>query len=193
MSSPVRVNAAPVSLVEGEQAARAGRRIKSARTRVEHECAFTVPLAGNLGHGRGFDPQRQKGRDDEATNPSGIDVRWGLLSLTALLCACVDKSDPPRAVAGADPDNGLALMQQVGCASCHAIPGVRWPQGLAGPSLRGFAESPMIGGQFPNRPDVLIAWLIDAPSMAPATAMPAMPLTEREARDVAAYLYTLDD
>lgn len=120
-------------------------------------------------------------------------MRWGVLGLTALLCACVDKSDLPREITGADAENGLAVIHRIGCASCHAIPGVGWPQGLAGPSLTGFADSAMIGGQFPNRPDVLVDWLIDAPSMAPATGMPAMPLTEGEARDVAAYLYTLDD
>lgn len=120
-------------------------------------------------------------------------MRWGVLSLTALLCACSDKSDPPRGIAGADADNGLAVIQRIGCASCHVIPGVPWPEGLVGPSLAGFADSPMIGGQFPNQPDVLVNWLVDAPSMDPATAMPAIPLTEREARDVAAYLYTLDD
>lgn len=134
-----------------------------------------------------------KGRDGDTANSSGIDVKWAVLSLTALLCACVDKSDPPTRIAGADADNGLAVIQRVGCASCHVIPGIRWPRGRAGPSLDRFADSPMIGGRFPNQPDVLVDWLIDAPSMAPATAMPPMPLTESEARDVAAYLYSLDD
>lgn len=84
-------------------------------------------------------------------------------------------------------------MERVGCAACHEVPGIDWPQGLAGPSLKGFGASPMIAGRFPNQPEVLTAWLIDAPSLAPETAMPAMPLTEAEARDVAAWLYTLDE
>ena len=116
-----------------------------------------------------------------------------MIGLSALLCACADKSDPPRAIAGADAGRGLAIMERVGCAACHVTPDIGWPQGLAGPSLHGFADSPMIAGQFPNRPDLLIAFIKDAPSMAPATAMPAMPLTDAEARDVAAYLYTLHD
>lgn len=120
-------------------------------------------------------------------------MRWGVLSLTALLCACADKSDPPREIAGADAENGRVVIQRVGCGACHAIPGVPWPKGLAGPSLEGFADSPMVAGRFPNRPEVLVRWVIDPPSMAPATAMPATPLTEAEARDVAAYLYTLHD
>ncbi|MGA0544095.1 c-type cytochrome [Brevundimonas sp. VNH65] len=116
-----------------------------------------------------------------------------MLSVALLLCACVDKTEPPRTIMGADAERGLAAMQRVGCAACHVIPGVRWPAGLTGPSLRGFSDSPMIGGRFPNRPDVLVDWLIDAPAMSSETAMPAMPLTQAEARDIAAYLYTLDE
>ena len=33
--------------------------------------------------------------------------------------------------------------------------------------------------------------LRDAPGLVPGTTMPAMPLTEREAADVAAYLYAI--
>lgn len=121
-------------------------------------------------------------------------VRWGIACLMALmLCACADKSDPARTITGADADNGLAVMSRVGCSACHMIPGIAWPQGLSGPSLAGFAKNSMISGRFPNQPDVLVRWLIDAPSMAPSTGMPAMPLTQSEAQDVAAYLYTLDD
>lgn len=118
--------------------------------------------------------------------------RWAPL-LTVLTAACLDKTDPPRAIAGADPARGLAAIERTGCAACHVIPGVEWPAGLAGPSLEGFGASPMIAGRLPNQPDVLTAWLIDAPSLSPETGMPPMPLTEAEARDVAAYLYTLDE
>lgn len=109
----------------------------------------------------------------------------------ALPAACADKSDLPRSLAGADPEAGLEVMQRVGCASCHVVPGVRWPQGKAAAPLAGFGDSPMISGRLPNQPDVLVAFLRDAPSLDPQTAMPPMPMTEVEARDVAAYLYTL--
>lgn len=116
-----------------------------------------------------------------------------MLVLTALLCACADKSDPARAVTGADAARGFKIMEETGCAACHATPGIGWPKGRAGTSLAGFADRPMIAGRLPNQPDVLIAFVRDAPSVAPGTAMPAMPLTEAEARDVVAYLYTLHD
>lgn len=118
--------------------------------------------------------------------------RWSPL-LAVLLTACLDKTDPPRTIAGADPPRGLAVIERTGCAACHVVPGVDWPKGLSGPSLEGFGSSPMVAGRLPNQPAVLTAWLIDAPSLSPETGMPPMPLTEAEARDVAAYLYTLDE
>ena len=39
------------------------------------------------------------------------------------------------------------------------------------------------------RPEVLAAYIRDAPALVPGSGMPAMPVTEAEARDVAAYLY----
>ena len=125
-----------------------------------------------------------------ATARAGV-VLLGLSGLA--LSACVDKADLPRPIVQADAAEGLAIIRQVGCAACHTIPGVAWPQGRSGGNLSGFGALPMIAGRLPNQPDVLIGWLIDAPSMDPGTAMPPMPLTQDQARDVAAYLYTLDD
>jgi cytochrome c1 len=44
----------------------------------------------------------------------------------------------------------------------------------------------------PNTPQNLVAWIRDPPGIDPLTAMPASGMSEAEARDVAAYLYTLD-
>jgi L-cysteine S-thiosulfotransferase len=110
----------------------------------------------------------------------------------ATLIACADKPVPPRQLAGADAARGLKLIEAEGCGACHGIPGVQWPRGAVGGSLEGLATQAMIAGSFPNRPDVLVAWLRDAPTMAPDTAMPASGLTQDQARDVAAYLYSLD-
>lgn len=115
------------------------------------------------------------------------------MAAAGLLCACAQKSDLPRQIAGADPTRGLAQIERVGCAACHVVPGVRWPRGTAGGSLAGFGKSPLIAGRLPNQPEMLIAWLRDPPALVPGTAMPPSGLTDRQARDVAAYLYTLDD
>lgn len=107
------------------------------------------------------------------------------------LCACADKTDAPRVIAGADADAGLAVIERVGCAACHRVPGVAWPTGSVGGSLDGFAGRSLIAGRFPNQPDTLVRWLRDAPSLSPETGMPPVPITDGQARDVAAYLYTL--
>lgn len=109
-----------------------------------------------------------------------------------LLCACGERSGAPLAqIAGGDPRTGKVMIAQTGCGVCHVIPGVRGARGTVGPTLQHFARRAYIGGNLPNRPDALIQWVADAPSLAPGTAMPRMPLTPQQARHVAAYLYTL--
>ena len=93
----------------------------------------------------------------------------------------------------ANAARGKAAMERAGCGACHTIPGIRWPEGKVGPSLEGFAERGLIAGQLPNRPDVLAAFLRDAPALVPGTTMPAMPLSEAESRDAAAYLYEMGE
>ncbi|MBB4797467.1 mono/diheme cytochrome c family protein [Brevundimonas bullata] len=121
----------------------------------------------------------------------------GALLLSAGLCvalmACADKANAPRPLAQTDAAEGLRLIGHHGCAACHAIPGVRWPQGRTGGDLAGMAARPLIAGRLPNQPAVMAAFVRDAPALLPDTGMPPMPLTDAEARDVAAYLYTLDD
>lgn len=118
-----------------------------------------------------------------------------LLPLAPMLVlgACVDKAAQSRPFVQGDAARGLDVVREVGCAACHRVPGVAWPEGRAGGDLAGFGARPLIAGRLPNQPDVLIRWLIDAPSLDPGTAMPPMPLTQAQARDVAAYLYSLDD
>lgn len=115
-----------------------------------------------------------------------------MVPIIVLLAACADKRQQPRDITGADAAAGLAVIERLGCAACHQIPGVDWPQGTVGGSLDGFADRSMIAGRFPNQPETLATWVRNAPSMSATTGMPAMPMTSAEARDVAAYLYTLE-
>lgn len=110
----------------------------------------------------------------------------------ASLAACAEKPES-RPIPGADSERGLALVKSQGCGACHQIPGVAWPRGQVGAPLAGFADRALIAGRHPNQPDVLVRWLRDPPALSPDTAMPASNLTEPQARDVAAYLYTLHD
>jgi cytochrome c1 len=97
-------------------------------------------------------------------------------------------------VQGGDATRGLALIAggAYGCAACHAIPGVRSPKGVVGPPLSGMARRGFIAGQLPNKPGVMVAFLQDPPALLPRTGMPDVGLTAEQARDIAAYLYTLE-
>jgi mono/diheme cytochrome c family protein len=116
-----------------------------------------------------------------------------LLGLAALLAGC-DESDvgEHRRLVEGDPASGRRIIEHLGCGACHQIPGVRRARGRVGPSLAGFSRQGYIAGAFPNRAPMLIRWIREAPTLSPRTAMPAFAMTEREARDVAAYIYGLE-
>lgn len=95
-------------------------------------------------------------------------------------------------VHGGDAQRGRAVLEARGCGGCHMIPGIRSATGRAGPSLEYFSERMYIGGQLPNTPENLIAWLQDPQRYAPGTAMPNLLIDEAAARDMAAYLYRGD-
>ncbi len=95
-------------------------------------------------------------------------------------------------VPGGDSEKGRLLIGKYGCGSCHAIPGIRGAAGKVGPELAGFKQRIYIAGQVPNVPENLVAWIEDPQAIAPGTAMPDLGVSREEARDIAAYLYTLD-
>jgi cytochrome c len=96
-----------------------------------------------------------------------------------------------RLVAGGDAERGNALLRTYGCGSCHTIPGVVGARGQVGPPLIHWSRRVYIAGYVPNTADFLIRWIEVPQAIEPATAMPNLRVTEQEARDMAAYLYTL--
>lgn len=96
-----------------------------------------------------------------------------------------------RSTLPGDPGRGAKLIVQYSCSACHTVPGIRRARGRVGPPLDFFAERTYIGGELPNTPDTLVRWIMDAPGLIPATAMPRLGVSEADARDIAAYLYTL--
>ena len=90
-----------------------------------------------------------------------------------------------------DSRHGRETIRAVGCGSCHTIPGIRGANGMVGPPLIGWARRTYIAGQLPNTPENLVRWLLNPQAVEPGTAMPVVGLAEQQARDVAAYLYTL--
>ena len=106
---------------------------------------------------------------------------------------CNDATEPPAhlQVIGGDPGRGHSLIRSYGCGVCHTIEGVRGANGRVGPSLDDYATRNMLAGILPNTPPILVSWLMDPVAIEPRTAMPAMGISEAEARHIAAYLYTL--
>jgi cytochrome c2 len=121
-----------------------------------------------------------------------------ILAIGAFGAAGCERATPAplanRRVYAGDAARGHAILASGahGCAACHAIPGVRGPQGVVGPPLDGMARRGFIAGQLPNTPDVLVAFLQNPPALVPQTGMPDTRLSLDDARDIAAYLYTLE-
>jgi cytochrome c oxidase assembly factor CtaG/cytochrome c2 len=92
---------------------------------------------------------------------------------------------------GGEPDHGAKLIAQYGCGGCHTIPGIRGADGLVGPPLIKLGRRVYIAGLLRNTPDNLIEWVRNPQSVVPGNVMPDMGISESDARDIAAYLYTL--
>src|SRR4051794_14604409 len=97
--------------------------------------------------------------------------------------------EPPPGYLGS-PSRGRMLITRYGCTACHSIPGSA-PEGMVGPSLAGMGSRSYIAGRYPNEPIDMEEWLQSPQTMKPGTAMPDLGVTERDARDLAAYLATL--
>lgn len=115
------------------------------------------------------------------------------LILAAAVSACKAPPDARHDNAAEAVARGRELVIAAGCAGCHAFPDIAWPSGRNGPSLVDFDGRGPIAGSLPNTPANLAAFVRDAPAAKPGSTMPAMPLSEAESRDVAAYLYGLAD
>jgi len=88
-------------------------------------------------------------------------------------------------------DAGKAAIDRFGCVACHRIPGIKSGAGSVGPSLQRFATRSVIAGRLSNEPANLVLWLQEPQRIAPGSAMPDLGLEPAQARDIAAYLYTL--
>jgi cytochrome c1 len=124
-------------------------------------------------------------------------VRAALLLAVVAAAASCRGNNPTYAVgysprvSGGDARHGTAVIEQYGCGSCHTIPGVRGANGLVGPPLLWWSRRTFIAGELPNTPENLVQWIRSPQSVEPHTAMPTLGLSDQQARDVAAYLYTL--
>ena len=118
------------------------------------------------------------------------------IALAALLLlsstGCARQEQPAaRAIAGGDAERGVVAIRRYGCGACHTIPGIPNATGRMGPSLAGLATRTQLASGGANQPENLVVWITDPQTIAPGTSMPDVGVTEDEARDIVAYLYTL--
>jgi cytochrome c2 len=118
------------------------------------------------------------------------------LSLLAvlLLADCTRRNEAveqARALTGGDPSRGVSSIGRYGCGSCHEIPGIRRANGTVGPPLAGVARRTYLAGRVSNNPQEMMRWIQHPQELEKGTAMPEMNVSDADARDITAYLYTL--
>ncbi|HEX9106313.1 MAG TPA: c-type cytochrome [Longimicrobiales bacterium] len=119
-------------------------------------------------------------------------MRMGLVVLSVVVAACSNGVGAPVVtVPGGDSERGKELVEVYACGSCHVVPRVIGADSKVGPPLTGFAQRAYIAGELPNNAQNLIRWIVNPRAIEPNTAMPPMGVTVPEARDLAAFLYTL--
>jgi cytochrome c2 len=94
------------------------------------------------------------------------------------------------AITGGDPNRGEALFIEYGCGSCHAVQNVRTATGKVGPPLDGIATRVIVAGHLANNPTNMEHWIRDPQQVSPDTAMPDLNVSQGDARDITAFLYT---
>jgi cytochrome c2 len=94
------------------------------------------------------------------------------------------------AMTGGNIARAPELIRRYGCAGCHTIPGIPGGDGKVGGPLQDIRQRVYVGGVVTNSPDNLVRWIVSPQTFSPRTAMPPTGISEVEARDVAAYLYS---
>ena len=85
---------------------------------------------------------------------------------------------------------GKAIYARSACVGCHTIRGVS--TGALGPDLTTFgSRRTLAAGMFPSTVETVAAWLRNPTALKPGSKMPALGLTDDQARAVAAYLVSL--
>jgi cytochrome c len=118
-----------------------------------------------------------------------------LAGLAALTTANIVRDDQTKtaaaaALTGGNATRAPALFRRYGCSGCHTIPGIPGADGQTGAPLTGLSKHVYIAGVLENRSDNLVAWIVSPQTFSPQTAMPNTGISEKEARDLAAYLYS---
>lgn len=119
-------------------------------------------------------------------SPADYAARMAAADADACTTAAAERNPAPPS-----PQRGRLAMRQYACSTCHAIPGVTGAQPRVGPPLGGIASRRLIAGRLLNSEENMVAWIRSPQRFDALTAMPDLGVTERDARDMAAYLSSL--
>ena len=111
----------------------------------------------------------------------------GLLLPALAACSSGNGAAPP----GSDAASGAALIEKLGCGSCHTIPGIVDANGMVGPPLDHMANRQYIAGVLRNTSDDMVQWLRFPQRVVPGNAMPDLAISQDDAMKITAYLSTL--
>jgi cytochrome c len=122
-------------------------------------------------------------------------LKLSLLLFSALLLLMLVSCSGTRGyvektVPDGDARAGHDAILAYGCGSCHIIEGVAEANAYVGPPLTNYERRHYIAGNLPNTADNLIYWIQFPQSVEPGTAMPNLNVSEIDARNIAAYLYS---
>jgi cytochrome c len=116
----------------------------------------------------------------------------GICLVASLGAGCRPSATSEAAmITGGDIERGRSAIGKYGCAACHTIPGIRGANATVGPPLDRIAVRTYLGGHLTNSPGNLILWIQRPQEVDPKNAMPNMGVSDQDAKDIAAYLYTL--
>ncbi len=133
------------------------------------------------------------------SNETADRLGMGALLLIFLIIAVAIFADVPhhddvmaqQMVPGANPEKAPQAISAYGCGTCHTIPGVAGASGTVGPKLDRLGSQSFLAGQLANTPDNLIQWIQHPQELKPGVDMPDMGVSAADARNIAAYLYSL--
>jgi putative membrane protein len=115
----------------------------------------------------------------------------GCIVLAAVTTSCTSgQAQMAASVTGGDPKRGEAAIFKYGCGSCHTIAGIANAHGLVGPPLTNIAARMYIGGVLPNTAENIVTWIKNPKAVDEKTVMPTLGVTDQDATDIAAYLYS---
>jgi putative membrane protein len=136
------------------------------------------------------------GPTDAASRGAGRAAGGAIVLLVVIaaagVSACGNSADrEAEQLTGGSVARGKTAIGKYGCAACHTIPGIEAATATVGPPLSKIAVRQYLGGHLINTPDNMEQWIQHPQKIDPKNVMPEMGVTEQDARDITAFLYTL--